>query len=44
MKKNKSNEIKIVVLNPPTKKQADNRIKELVAYLGKVWNNPQNTD
>ena len=41
MKKN--NPIKVTVINPPTKEQADKRIKELSAYLEKIWKKPQIT-
>jgi len=34
--------IKVIVINSPTKEQADKRIKELAAYLEKIWTNPQN--
>ena len=45
MEKNNNNNdksIKIIVVNPPTKEQADERIKKLSEYLGQIWNNPQN--
>ena len=32
------NLIKVVTLNPPTKKQAEERVKKLSDYLGKIWN------
>jgi len=34
--KNK-NDTQIIVINPPTKEQADKRIKELSDYLVKIW-------
>jgi len=34
--------IKVVIINPPTKEQAEKRIKKLSDYLGKIWTNPQN--
>ena len=36
-------QIKIIVTNPPTQKDAENRIKELAAYLEKIWQNPDST-
>jgi len=39
----KDNTIKVIVTNPPTKEQADNRQKELAVYLGQVWSNPKRT-
>jgi len=36
---NKNEPIKIIVVNPPTKEQEDKRIKELSAYLEKIWLN-----
>ena len=39
----KKTEIKIISVNPPTKEQADKRIKELTAYLEKIWLKPKNT-
>ena len=35
--------IKLVVTNPPAPKQAEERIKKLSEYLGKVWNKPQSS-
>jgi len=43
MVKNANDIIKVVVINPPTKEQADKRIKELAKYLEKIWKNPQRT-
>ena len=34
--------IKVIIVNQPTKKQAEQRVKELALYLEKVWKNPQN--
>jgi len=34
--------IKVVITNPPTKEQAEERIKKLSAYLGQIWYKPQN--
>ena len=33
-----STPIQVIVVNPPTKEEADKRIKELAAYLGNIWN------
>jgi len=41
MKKNDKH-IKVIIVNPPTKRQAKERAKKLSEYLGKIWNNPQN--
>ena len=45
MRKKKSSEksepIKIIVINPPTKKEADKRLKMLSAYLSKTWKNAE---
>jgi len=41
MKKKESDSIEIVIDNPPTKEEADKRIKELAKYLEKIWKNPQ---
>lgn len=44
MKKKKDDRpIKVIVVNRPTKEQADKRIKELAKFLEKVWYNPPNT-
>lgn len=29
--------IKVIVVNPPTKEKADERLKALAAHLGKTW-------
>jgi len=29
--------IKVIIVNPPTKEQAEKRIKELASFLEKVW-------
>ena len=34
--------VKVIVINPPTEKQAEERIKKLSEYLGKIWSKPQN--
>ena len=41
---NNQQEIKVIVINKPTKKQAEKRIKELVSFLEKIWKNPQIMD
>ena len=33
--------VKVVITNPPTQKQAEERIKKLSEYLGQIWNKPQ---
>jgi len=41
MKKNDANtSINVIVQNPPSSKQAEERIKELSEYLAKIWQNP----
>ena len=43
MSKNKSGiPIKVLIKNPPTKEQAEERIKKLSEYLGQIWNKPSN--
>jgi len=42
-KADKNDAIKVVIKNPPTKEQAEKRIKELALYLGRVWANPKST-
>ena len=37
------NSITTIITNPPTKDQADERIKKLSKHLEEVWNNLQNT-
>jgi len=34
------NQIKVLIVNPPTSKQAEERIKKLSEYLGNIWNKP----
>ena len=41
MKKD-NNKIKVIIDNPPTKTQAEERIKKLSIHLSAVWNKPQN--
>ena len=41
--KNDVTDIKVILINPPTKEQAEKRIKELISYLEKNWKSPQNT-
>jgi len=43
MARNDNGKIKVIVTNPPTKKQADKRIKELAKYLERIWKNPKST-
>ena len=31
------NEIKVIIVNPPTKEEAEERIKKLAEYLGEMW-------
>jgi len=35
--------VKVVVINPPTKEEAEKRIKKLSEYLGQIWNKPQSS-
>ena len=42
-KDNNRNSINVIVVNPPTKEQANKRIKKLALYLASVWTNPKNT-
>jgi len=42
-KADNDNSIKVIVINPPTKEQADTRIKELASFLEKIWKNLQDT-
>jgi hypothetical protein len=44
IKSNPNTPIKVIIINPPTKEQADKRIKELVAYLESVWLASQSKD
>ena len=45
MKKLKGNtSVKVIIVNPPTKEQADKRIKELASYLEQIWKNLRNID
>ena len=39
-KADKENLIRIIVVNPPTKEQAEKRIKKLSEYLGRIWTKP----
>jgi len=41
-KSNTDNSIKVLILNPPTKKQAEERIKKLSEYLSEIWHNSEN--
>jgi len=41
-KDDKRNSINVIVVNPPTKEQAKERIKKLSEHLGKVWDKPSN--
>ena len=34
--------IKVIALNPPTKEQAEKRIKKLSKHLGQILSKPQN--
>ena len=43
MRKIDDRKIRITTNNPPTKEQTDKRVKELVAFLEKIWHNPPNT-
>ncbi|MCL2399963.1 MAG: hypothetical protein FWC91_09525 [Defluviitaleaceae bacterium] len=36
------NSIKIIIVNPPAKEQAEERIKKLSQYLSEIWRNPSN--
>jgi len=42
-KTNSHKPIKLVILNPPTKEQAEKRIKKLSEYLSKIWNQASST-
>jgi hypothetical protein len=33
--------VKVVVVNPPTKEDAEKRVKKLSAYLSKTWKNTE---
>lgn len=34
-----NNQIQVITTNPPTKEQAEERIKKLSEYLEKIWGN-----
>jgi len=36
-----TNSIKVLLTNQPTPKQAEEHIKKLSEYLGKIWNKPK---
>lgn len=40
--KEKEKEIKVIVVNPPTKEQKKKRLKELCEFLGTNWHIPIN--
>jgi len=40
---NSYNAIKVIIVNPPAKEQADTKVKELAAYLEKIWKNTRST-
>jgi len=35
-------ELKVITVNPPTKREAENKKKELCAFLGANWHTPIN--
>jgi len=44
MKRDNEQPIKVVITNPPTKDQAEKRIKELVLYLEQIWKNARSSN
>ena len=43
MKEDKTdNAIKVLVVNPPTQQQSEERIKKLSEYLSEIWKNAGN--